>query len=630
MEHILKIILLSIAYLIISTNSYSQAYLNKLTSKQDFDKLSGLPLSNKYGQVSAVKLVYDLQTEKLFFINSKYYKYHHEFCSDKLGYTTELSYFNRVNYSNTPKRRFLLANINYFKSIGTFALEISAVDQMNIGQIFRLFEIVSQAVYCGSNLKFLLNSSGLQTQQSIIEQKIPILRPADIYLNSDYQMISQHQAYGTLRFIKDLKKEQNTLSPLDIVVLNETPLVLPKVAGIIVSEFQTPLSHLTILGQNRKIPICAYKPVFQDSDLLNLNGQKISYQVLSDTFEIKPVDKLANKNVKPKSIRLKSDLNITELVDMKDLNRKSYAYAGNKASNFGILYKLSQKGGFKVPESAFVIPFYYYQEHIVRSSCQMLIDSLLKNPASDSVRSLLKSIRNKIKSTPIDTNLLDKVDNKIKSLGDFRRMRFRSSTNAEDAKGFSGAGLYTSKTGIADNPEKSVEQAIKKVWASLWSYGAFSEREYFNIDHRDVYMGILVHRSFPDEAVNGVAITKNLYRPDGYGFVVNARPGNESVVKPSAGAISDQFICYPNTAKDIYANKNTVEIITVSNREQNKLVMDDKEIQHLANQLDLIKKYFFAHSLSNKSYTEFGLDVEFKLDGTNRELYIKQIRLYND
>lgn len=58
--------------------------------------------------------------------------------------------------------------------------------------------------------------------------------------------------------------------------------------------------------------------------------------------------------------------------------------------------------------------------------------------------------------------------------------------------------------------------------------------------------------------------------------------------------------------------------------------MSENEIQLLANQLDLIKKYFFHHTFTTKSYLEFGLDVEFKLEGKNRMLYIKQIRLYNN
>ena len=58
------------------------------------------------------------------------------------------------------------------------------------------------------------------------------------------------------------------------------------------------------------------------------------------------------------------------------------------------------------------------------------------------------------------------------------------------------------------------------------------ERSYFGIDQKSVAMAILCHRSFPGESANGVVITKNLYRKNYRGFVVNAQKGDVSVVKP--------------------------------------------------------------------------------------------------
>jgi pyruvate, water dikinase len=58
--------------------------------------------------------------------------------------------------------------------------------------------------------------------------------------------------------------------------------------------------------------------------------------------------------------------------------------------------------------------------------------------------------------------------------------------------------------------------------------------------------------------------------------------------------------------------------------------MTDKEITHLANQLDLIKRHYALRNMMGGSYLDFGLDLEFKLQGSKRELYIKQVRLYRD
>src|SRR6185295_8619755 len=95
----------------------------------------------------------------------------------------------------------------------------------------------------------------------------------------------------------------------------------------------------------------------------------------------------------------------------------------------------------------------------------------------------------------LETMVLDRLSEEFPGLP----MRFRSSTNSEDLNGFTGAGLYTSKTGDPQNPSKPVAKAIRNVWASLWNFRAFEERTYRGIPHTDVAMALLVHPSFPDE-----------------------------------------------------------------------------------------------------------------------------------
>ena len=153
----MRIKLILLLTLILNVKSYAQFAMDKITDKLDLEKLSGLPLSDKYGQVTALKAVYDLKSKKLYFINSLYFKYHQEFCYEQLNYEVDLAYFNKMNYSEDPRRRFLLANINYFKSSDTYALEISPVDLMTVDQIHLLHKRVSEVTFFGDDLRFLLH-----------------------------------------------------------------------------------------------------------------------------------------------------------------------------------------------------------------------------------------------------------------------------------------------------------------------------------------------------------------------------------------------------------------------------------------------------------------------------------------
>jgi len=610
----------------------AQTHLYTINSHEEFKVLSSLPLSSKYGNVYGVKVIYDLNKNKLHYINSTKYEYHFTYCQNTLGFEYDLAVFNLLNYSPNSNQEYLLASINYFEDLDWYVMEIASIDNMKIESIKLLYNSIKASSFFGRKFKFILNTPKLLANKSILEKEISCITPSDIYKDLQFQAISKNSAIGTLKFINK-NKDLSSISKTDIVVLKSTPLSLPAVAGVIVNEFQTPLSHLSILGQNRKIPIAAYKHAFTDSSLIKLEGKRVKIYVSNDTLiVIETTEQIKTKSNKP--IKIHADLSVNTLIDVEDLNFKSCKYAGNKAAQFGELYEISKTAHFKVPESAFAIPFYFYNKHANISGANSVINKLLDNPNirnnSDSVILYLDSIRNIIKNTPIDSFLLQNIKNTIIAKGNYNRIRFRSSTNAEDAKNFSGAGLYTSKTGIIDSTNKSVETAIKKVWASLWLPEAFNEREIYNIDHKKVYMGILVHRSFPNEAVNGVAITTNLYRPTMPGFVVNAQYKNENVVKPSKNVICDQFICYSKQHAELYNLKRNIEIISISNLGGNELCMTQEEIYRLADELERIKAHFYKNTFTYKDYQNFALDIEFKIDGENRNLYIKQARLYNN
>ena len=170
----------------------------------------------------------------------------------------------------------------------------------------------------------------------------------------------------------------------------------------------------------------------------------------------------------------------------------------------------------------------------------MLADSdFLGDPAQRAQQ--LESLRDAMKAAPVDAAFEQMLIDKLNADYPGTRMRFRSSTNCEDLDGFTGAGLYTSKSGDPSDPAYPVLDAVRTVWSSIWFFRAFEEREYRQIEHESVGMALLVHHSFPYEEANGVAITANLFdslcmEP---GFYVNVQFGDESVVLPNPGVTSD-------------------------------------------------------------------------------------------
>tara|TARA_B110000093_G_C12966747_1_gene410010 strand:- start:1791 stop:3569 length:1779 start_codon:yes stop_codon:yes gene_type:complete len=588
------------------------------------------PLSSKYSQVQAVKVIYDLKTKEIYYISNSF-QYHNKFCQTVLGYNEPLGIFNRDNYgTDRDKRQYLLANINFFSSRKEYILELSPSDQMLISDITLLHNRVAETSFLTPDVKLILNSARLINSESKLT--IPFIKPEEIYKNQNFQSVSKFTGKGKLRKIELSELSNSSIDEDDIILINGTPLQLAGVSGIITTDLQTPLSHLSILGQNRKIPVMALKDAWDDENINSLLGKQIELTVSIDGFTISETNGLSNSKKERKRLYLKKNLNEKELIKAKDFNRKTANYCGYKAENFGILYQLAEKMDFSVPEAAFGIPFYYYQQHAEKSEVIGLITQLENH---SNPKELLSTIREKIKSTPVDSTLILNIENQLEGMSSFNRFRFRSSTNAEDMKGFSGAGLYSSKTAltgsnIVEKDEgKTIENALRKVWASLWKDSAYDERAYFNIQQEDVMMGILVHRSFPDEEVNGVAISKNLYRENNLGFVVNAQLGDSSVVQPNPAITCDQFICYPTQESGFYTQNQTIEIITTSSLNDFNLVMTSDEIYRLANVIQGIKKYFYYRDFTSATFNEYALDFEFKLEKDSRELYLKQVRPFN-
>ena len=607
----------------------AQSYLLELKSSAQFDSFCATPLSNKYGGAKAVKIVYHVKESRLYYINGNRFRLHYDFCEKQLKYRQGFGNFRRNNYSGDPKRQFLLANLNYFQNLDEFVLDLSTTDQMNPEQIELLISSVKKTSFLSRPPSFLINGPRLEKIEKKLPESIVTIHPKDIYESLSFQAISKYQNHGILRIVKPGQSNYTQYTPNDILVLSQVPDYLPPVAGVIVTEFQTPLSHVSILGLNRKIPICAYTRAFTNKTIAQYANQKVKLKVYGDTFILTPSTGGSTQKIKKSKIPLKINLIVDSLVGIAHVRKRSSVFVGTKAANFGELHYLSSRSNFKTPEAAFAIPFYFYKQHLKHSKTEGLIKELLGNLdlTNEAKISLLLKIQQSIKEFPLDSFLLEQVERRMKN-SSFSRFRFRSSTNAEDIKGFSGAGLYVSKGAQLNSVKKSISRAIKTVWASTWSVKAYKEREFFRVDHKNVAMGILVHRSFPNEKVNGVAITKNIYRSNSAGFVVNTQKGNENVVSQTQGMRAEQFICFPSRFKR--TNSPTVVDVITHSSLTDSLLMTPIEIQNLADQLEIIKMHFVKPKMDTWHYNRFGLDIEFKIDTASRQLYIKQVRPYND
>ncbi|MCC6700861.1 MAG: hypothetical protein IT221_05015 [Fluviicola sp.] len=616
--------------LLCSLQGYGQNAVAKLEHLKQFKELASAPLNSNLGDVASIKVIVEINSKKVHFIHSKRYKFHYEYCVEVLNYPYSVSIFNEYNYGSTNERQFYFGNVNYMEASKSYFLDLSVFDQMPEQDVITFVKILQSNAYFGKELKLLLNTERLMASKAVFQKEIPIILPEALYKDQLTQEVSKGSCVGKIRVVENLDSLKN-VSPYDILVLHGTPSYFPNVKGILLDEFQTPLSHLVILGNNRGIPILAKKDLFRDSSILQLNGSWVAFKVEANRYSLK-ASKPDPESVKiTRLAQLSIDTTINYLVPVQQFRIVGSSAIGNKAANFGTLEAFKNKGNYATPEAAFAIPFYFYKKHLSQST-EKLIQQLLQHPPKneDSLRLLLKTVRNSIKQTSVDPTLIALIDTELRK-SPYTTFRFRSSTNAEDALGFSGAGLYDSKTVDLNDSTKTIEKALKAVWASCWTFEAFQERRFFDLSDENLAMGILVHRSFPTEKVNGVIISKNVYRSNYPGISINAQVGDISVVEPPEGVTCDQ-ITIIHELEFSHFNRS-VEYIGTSSLTDGTPILSEQELIAIEAAVEVLKKHYWNSQpklrLYFKEYDNFGLDIEFKLEGENRQLYFKQVRIYN-
>ena len=184
------------------------------------------------------------------------------------------------------------------------------------------------------------------------------------------------------------------------------------------------------------------------------------------------------------------------LIGLDQVSQEHLNAAGGKGANLGELIKQ----GFPVPPGFIVAA----QEYAV------FLDGL-DIPANDDIpadtEAFLADIRTKILATPLNQSLLDEIKRHHEILAVTRPSDLvyavRSSATAEDLADASFAGQHDTYYYVA---AESIGLMVKKCWASLWSNAAFSYRHTQGIEHRTVYMAVVVQEMVRSD-VSGVTFT---------------------------------------------------------------------------------------------------------------------------
>ena len=473
------------------------------------------------------------------------------------------------------------------------------------------------------NLSLYMPNNFLPRYQSELplyrESRIPLLFTQDIYPEKNFEALNLGEGYGRLR-VMELDERPN---PRDVVLYEALRNELPRVAGIITTVPQTPLSHVNLRAVQDGVPNSFIRDALDNTDIDDLVDSHVHYTVTEDGWTLRaatPAEVDAHyASSRPATEQTpQRDLSVTSITPLSQTGFEDWTAFGVKAANVAVLGTLGFPEG-TVP-AGFAVPFYFYDEFMKHNELYDDIEDMLADPDFqtdfDVQEEELKDLRKAIKKGETPEWIIEALTEMHATYPDGQSLRYRSSTNNEDLPGFNGAGLYDSKTQHPEETEEDgIAKSLKQVYASLWNFLAFTERDFHRIDHLAAAMGVLVHPNYSDELANGVAVSFDpVYGQDDY-YYANTQLGEDLVTNPDAHSMPEEILL----------DKYSYWILATSNQvEPGQLLMSDDQMSQLRQHLEVIHEEF-AELYNPAPDDPFAMEIEFKITSEDI-LAIKQAR----
>lgn len=489
-----------------SAQTSGPSSVSSIHSRAEFDSLAVVYDANTPYALPHILFAIDRQNgNRIYYINTRRYKFHKDFVNGTYLSLERGQVFFDNNYLK-PNRRFILGTIAYQTPVRRWTFEFWEGDLIPPDQIKLAADLINKSFF--TPVAFKPNSLR-QDEASANIGGLPRVLQTDISKEQDYQALNVAKTLGRIHVIPKLD-EHVEIGSNEILVLDEVPVRLPPVAGIITTRPSTPLSHINLLAKGWGVPN-AYIKNAQEL-FKQYNGWWVEFDARRDTYSIKRADTNAldeyQKRLKERLDVMKPryDLSVQRLANLNEQRASSSIAYGAKSANLGELTHAHLPGVIIPP--GFTIPFFYYDQFLRENKLDDAIYAMLNDqqfvhdPAYR--RAFLTKMRERFEQGTINPQVRGELLRRLHAEFAGKGVFVRSSTNSEDLPNFNGAGLYSTVPNVRGDDEFIA--AIKSVWASVWNFEAYEARERAGIEHTKIFMAVLVQEGINSES-SGVMIT---------------------------------------------------------------------------------------------------------------------------
>ena len=609
---------------------------------------------------------------RVFYADSRQFRFHYDFATARLESLIGLApaEFERVALHNGERRVVIGTVLNPGYPRTEYGIQFVSNDPLPRELVRDLFRLVDSTVIPDPNGEPVVRAFYIPT----FEQAVAAAADAAYFASNNIPVSSVERwvrddicyshgwALGTLKYFPATQVASayadGRLGPADILLTDGIPAELPYVSGILTLVPATANSHVAILAQSYGVPFAYLVDAGDRARVLELAGQEVAFQaggaeIGTCDVLVLPTDPPLAPNVRAElyalrpppgfGVRPKSRYGAyTQRTD--GLTPSEIIYFGGKAANYGLLRRVIPSNSLPAIAISFDLWDDFMSQvlgsgHTLRQEISNRLAGFTYPPNVAALQTQLAGIRTLIRnSTQFTLEQQAAITNALVIFDRERNIRFRSSTNVEDAESFTGAGLYESFSGcLADdqdadnagpsicdsteNNERGVFRAIRRVYSSFYNDNAFLERLRLGVDENQVGMAILVHHSTPDafEMANGVATGSWSRSPQDFGGKMISQLGAVSVANPDGTATPEEVTFYQrgNGAADVTLRQSSSLV-----RLGEAVMTWDNDYRELARLIATVA-YGYGAMVTNKQRAQ--LDLEYKKVEPGA-LEVKQVR----
>lgn len=481
------------------------AFLGQIHALAEFQQLArvynpGTPL-----EIPHVLFVIDRQhANRIYYLDTPRYSLHENFARQRRLLPASDKATLIAQYKD-PQRRLLFGTLSWQRDLPGYTYEFWEGDRLT-PELLTLTEDKLRATFYDP-VRFKANST--MHEQTAQRAGLAFVTQEALLREQAFLPLNTGRAQGRLRIVGSVDDTPD-LAPTDIVVLDEVPVALPPVAGLVTQRPSTLLSHVNLLAKGWRVPNAYVRDGV--AALRQYDGQWVELNVASNGYQVRPIAKPeAPATPPPKTPGLplpKPDLSVRGLKALAGMATRDSRHCGVKAANLGAL-KSALAPLASVPDG-FCIPFAQYAAFMQQLQVPARIAALEQRQdfISDANvrRAELAALRHEIIQAKPDPALAAAWRERWQTQLHGRGVFVRSSSNSEDLPGFSGAGLYTTVPNVTQ--ADALSQAVQTVWASIYNFEAYEARRAAGIGQDGVVMAVLVQQAAASDS-SGVMITRD-------------------------------------------------------------------------------------------------------------------------